>query len=86
MAGTSKKPDLPQERDTAAERPTRPLVEIVGEATPEQLAALLAVLSGMGEEAQEPADPPSRWADRAAALRPPLHPGPGGWRASFLPR
>jgi hypothetical protein len=55
-----------------------------GDATPEELAALIAVLAGRGS-AEGPAEPArSLWA--RPVLRGPLHPGPGAWRASALPR
>jgi len=65
----------------------RPLLRVVrGNPSPEELAALLAVVSARSTvaAAPEPA-PPSRWASRAAGLRRPLSPGPGAWRASGLP-
>ncbi len=67
--------------------PARPLLRVVrGNPSPEELAALLALVAarGSGAEQPEPA-PPSRWASRAAGLRRPLSPGPGAWRASGLP-
>ena len=67
------------------EAPPRPLLRVVrGEPTPEQLAALIAVVSARtaGGEEPEPA-PPSRWA--RPQLRRPLPHGPGAWRASALP-
>ena len=68
-------------------RGSAPILSVVrGEPTPEQLAALIAVVSargsGSGEQAEAPA--PSLW--NRPALRGPLHPGPGAWRASALPR
>ena len=66
--------------------PARPLLRVVrGEPTPEELAALIAVVSARaagGDDAQPPA-PPSLWA--RPQLRAPLAPGPGAWRASGLP-
>ena len=66
--------------------PARPLLTVVrGEPTPEQLAALIAVVSARGGSAEpEQASAPSLWS--RPALRGPLHPGPGAWRASALPR
>jgi hypothetical protein len=67
--------------------PARPLLRVVrGEPGPEELAALVAVLTTRaatprGEQEREP----GLWADRGAALRPPLHPGPRAWRAAALP-
>ena len=53
---------------------------------PEELAALVAVVTARA--AAKPADPPapvrSPWG--VPVLRAPLHPGPGAWRASALPR
>ncbi len=66
----------------------RPLLTVVrGQPTPEQLAALLAVVAARasGGSADDPpgdAEPPL-WA--APVLRGQVHPGPGAWRASGLP-
>lgn len=59
-----------------------------GDASDEEIAALTAVLSAAAGAAEEPAPtaPRSSWADPAHRLRVPLHPGPGAWRASALPR
>ena len=60
---------------------------IRGSASPEELAAVVAVLAsrgGGGEEPEPPAAEPSLWA--APALRGPLSHGPGAWKASGLPR
>lgn len=64
----------------------RPLLTVVrGEPTPEQLAALIAVVgaraAGGGADAPKPAR--SLWA--APVLRGALPAGPGAWRASGLP-
>ena len=62
-----------------------PLLRVVrGNPTPEELAALIAVVSTRGGAVEEPAPARSLWA--APALRRPLSPGPGAWRASSLPR
>lgn len=67
---------------------SEPLLRVVrGNATPEETAAIVAVVlarSGDGEDAA-PAAPRSAWSDRRAQLRRPLHPGPGAWRRSALP-
>ena len=70
----------------AAERP--PLRLVRGDATAEEVAALLAVLSAAAG-GDDPAPAPrlvSRWASRERAVRRPLSPGPGAWRASGWPR
>ena len=60
-----------------------------GEATAEEIAALVAVLvtRAAGGEAPGP-DRSARnsWSDRSRQLRHPLFPGPGAWRRSALPR
>ena len=65
---------------------TSPLLRVVrGDPTPEELAALIAVVSaraGVSEATPEPAR--SLWS--RPVLRQPLTPGPGAWRASSLPR
>ena len=73
-----------QSESPATERPLR-LVR--GDATPEEVAAVMAVLSAVSGPAAEPAPRhTSQWASRAPALRRPLSPGPGAWRASAWPR
>jgi hypothetical protein len=66
---------------------SKPILRVVrGNPTPEELAALLAVVAA--RPAPPTATPRTRtlWNDRAALLRRPLHPGPTAWRASALPR
>lgn len=71
---------------TEAEVPTPPSIEVVGDATAEQVAALVAVLSAAGGgEDEEPSGPASRWASRERLVRAPVHPAPGAWRASGFP-
>jgi hypothetical protein len=56
-----------------------------GDTTPEEIAALVAVLTARGQgDDQQAAPQRSAWA--APVLRAPLTPGPGGWRRSALPR
>jgi hypothetical protein len=57
-----------------------------GSATPEELAAVVAVLSAASGADDPPAPRPmSRWVARARLVRRPLTPGPGAWRASAWP-
>ena len=79
--------DQPTEQaDATAQTPAGPRIEVLGDASPEQVAALVAVLSGLGGgEEEAPAAPPSRWASRERLVRGPVHPSRGGWRASALP-
>jgi hypothetical protein len=61
----------------------QPLQLVRGDATPEEVAAVVAVLSPVSADAPEPARRhTSQWASRERALRRPLFPGPGAWRAS----
>ncbi|MFF5258705.1 acyl-CoA carboxylase subunit epsilon [Actinomadura viridis] len=74
----------------------KPFLQIVrGDPTPEEIAALVAVLTARAQAhaAASTAGPstPSRWADRSRLTRGPvsegLRPrGPGAWRASAYPR
>lgn len=58
-------------------------VDVTGSPTPEELAAVLAVLTSAGTAVEEPEQAPvSLWNDRGALLRQPVHPGPGAWRAT----
>ncbi|WP_338748332.1 acyl-CoA carboxylase epsilon subunit [Janibacter alittae] len=69
------------------ESPTAPRIEVIGDASPEQVAALVAVLSAAGGGQDEgPSGPASRWASRERLVRAPLHPAPGAWRAAAFPR
>src|SRR5690348_12726473 len=66
----------------------RPLLRVVrGDATPEEIAALVAVLAarGGGEVSSPPRSVKNTWSDRSRLLRRPLATGPGAWRASGLP-
>jgi hypothetical protein len=70
--------------------PARPLLRIVrGEPDAAEIAALTAVLAAAGggaaDEAPDPT-PTSGWARHIDLVRGPVHPGPGGWRASARPR
>ena len=64
-----------------------PALRVVrGDATPEEIAALVAaLLSRPGDPGMPPATVRSAWADRGRQLRRPLRPGPGAWRRSALP-
>jgi hypothetical protein len=64
---------------------TAPLLRIVkGDPTPEQVAALVTVVSAMAAGAAEAASrrerPAPAWAAHHRKHRPPHRPGPGAWR------
>jgi hypothetical protein len=69
--------------------PGRPLLRVVrGDATPEEIAALVAVLLARSADAGAPGpvrSVPGFWSDRSRLLRRPLSPAPGAWRRSALP-
>ena len=63
-----------------------PLRLVRGDATPEEVAALIAVLSAAASGYADPAPRhTSRWASHERAMRRPHTPGPGAWRASAWP-
>ncbi|PKH43426.1 Acyl-CoA carboxylase epsilon subunit [Nocardioides alpinus] len=65
-----------------------PLLRIVNtDATPEEIAALVAVFSALGSATQDaPERPRPAWNDPARGVRPSHRSGAGAWRASGLPR
>jgi hypothetical protein len=68
--------------------PQAPLLRVVNaDATPEEVAAIVAVFSALGSaggEAPRPTRP--SWSHPARAVRRTHRNGAGGWRASGLPR
>jgi hypothetical protein len=68
----------------------RPVLRIVkGDATAEEVAALVTVLSARAAgaaAAERPAPRRSEWAGHERRMRRPVHPSPNGWRASAFPR
>ena len=59
---------------------------IRGDASPEEIAALVAVLmSRASDDEPPPRKTPSAWSDKSRLLRRPLQPNPGAWRRSALP-
>ena len=70
-----------------------PYLRVVrGDATPEEIAALVATLTAVAAAARsraaeeaKPAPVLSQWNAPARRLRAPLHPAPGAWRRSALP-
>ncbi|MGI8761020.1 MAG: acyl-CoA carboxylase epsilon subunit [Jatrophihabitantaceae bacterium] len=62
-----------------------PVLRVVrGEPTPEDLAAVAAVVGAVSGSLEPSGERPARgrWKDPAAAHRRPWLPGPGAWRAS----
>ncbi|HYG94574.1 MAG TPA: acyl-CoA carboxylase subunit epsilon [Nocardioides sp.] len=64
-----------------------PLLQVISpDATPEEVAALVAVFSALGGGEPAPEPPRSEWAAPARRMRAALPHGRDGWRASALPR
>ncbi len=66
-----------------------PLLRVVsGSPTPEEIAAVVAVLAAASRARGEGEATPtfSRWSARESLVRTPLPAGRGAWRASGLPR
>ena len=76
MAAENKVPDAP------------PLFVVKGDASPEEVAALVAVLQGLAAAGTASVDQPapSEWSSHHRKVRAPVTPGRGAWRASALPR
>jgi hypothetical protein len=72
--------------DDQTTRAEAPAIVVRGEATPEELAALVAVLSAAsGGEDPGSERSASSWATHSAAMRHPVNHGPGAWRTSLRP-
>ncbi len=70
------------------EQQSAPILRVINaDATPEEVAALVAVFSALGSAA---GDPPKRprpaWSNPARSVRHTHRHGDGAWRASGLPR
>lgn len=73
---------------TAPEGDSRPLLKVIrGDATEEEIAAIVAVLATMNRHQQPPPRRPTpEWSAPHRKVRVTLPHGPGGWRSSGLPR
>ncbi|MGD0934007.1 MAG: acyl-CoA carboxylase subunit epsilon [Streptosporangiaceae bacterium] len=79
-----------------SDEPGRPVLRVIrGDASAEEIAAILAVLAVRRDAATAAASSAARtatgrfrsaWTDRSRQLRAPLAPGPGHWRRTALPR
>lgn len=91
MSGEEKVEAEGTSAEPAPAAPAAPLLRIITpNTTPEEVAAIVAVLSALGGGAPEPEAPRSVWADPGRKHRyvptRGLVAGPGGWRTSALPR
>ncbi|MFB9312541.1 acyl-CoA carboxylase subunit epsilon [Nocardioides plantarum] len=64
----------------------RPTLRIVNaDATPEEIAAVVAVFAGLGGDEAPTRRPRAQWGAPHRHVRRPLSHGAGGWRSSSLP-
>jgi len=69
--------------DEGAAAPVQPVLRVLTPtATPEEIAALVAVFAAMGGNAAAPEKPRSEWASPARRMRGPHVFGRGAWQAS----
>ena len=65
---------------------SQPELRIINpDATPEEVAAVVAVFAALQSPATEERKPRPEWSANAPKLRTTLRRGPGAWRASGLP-
>ncbi|MFE7226742.1 acyl-CoA carboxylase subunit epsilon [Nocardioides sp. NPDC057577] len=78
-------PEEPAEDPTTQDKAQqKPLLKVIDHnATPEEIAAIVAVFSALGSGQAPTKKPRSLWA--TPKLRTPIHPGPNAWRASAFP-
>ncbi|GAA5151018.1 hypothetical protein GCM10023340_29190 [Nocardioides marinquilinus] len=73
--------------ERAGAEPTPPTLKVIkGDATPEDIAAIIAVLAATGAPEPPARRPRSTWSNPARLHRHTPAPGPGAWRSSALPR
>jgi hypothetical protein len=70
-----------------SDQPDRPILRVVNsDATPEEIAALVAVFSALGGGSEDEPKPRSAWAHPRWNHRVTHRHGADGWRSSGLPR
>lgn len=78
---------VPEPQPTAGLVEPQPLLKIISKnATPEEIAALVAVFASLGSAAAPARRRTPEWRAHHRKLRPPVIHGPGGWRSRGLPR
>ena len=70
-----------------AQQAQRPMLRVVNsDATPEEVAALVAVFASLGSDEPAPKRRTPEWSAPHRRVRANLPHGPGGWRSSAMPR
>ncbi|MDI6912525.1 acyl-CoA carboxylase epsilon subunit [Nocardioides sp.] len=73
--------------ETTESTPARPLLRVVrGDATPEEVAAVVALFAALRSTEPPARRPAPVWGANHRRVRQALPHGPGGWRSSALPR
>jgi hypothetical protein len=73
--------------DSNEARTEKPVLTVITpDTTPEEIAALVAVLSALGREAEPTRRRRTEWNSPYRQVRPFYSHGPGGWRSSALPK
>jgi hypothetical protein len=72
----------------AGDGATRPMLlrVVSGSPTPEELAAVIAIVTSHGATSTSEKPTWSLWARKSRQVRPAQRPGFGAWRASMMPR
>lgn len=79
--------ETPEGETTDEPAATRPVLRVVTpDATPEEVAALVAVFSALGSAAPPARPRPSQWSSPVGKMRPPAPHPSVGWKGSALPR
>ncbi|MGA8258241.1 MAG: acyl-CoA carboxylase subunit epsilon [Nocardioides sp.] len=87
MSGTAGEGQAGEVAEGAPDAPTQPLLRVINaDASPEEIAAIVAVFSAMGGAAAPARKPRPTWNHPERLVRRPLAHGLGGWRSSSLPR
>lgn len=80
-------PEVEETPEASSRNQEAPLLRVITpNTTPEEVAAIVAVLSSMGGSAAPARKPRSVWASPARMARAPQSHGPGAWRLSGLPQ
>ena len=84
---TTAMPEPTEGGDAARPTDSRPVLRVIrGDATPEEVAAIVAVLAALPVAAVPAPRRRPEWSARHRGVRPPHAHGPGAWRSSGLSR